>query len=67
LEEWDDKRAQRILLKKGDSFYIPPGNIYRLENHSGNQSCTIYWTIIKPMSSEGDEIQTDKTSENLAH
>ena len=27
--EWIDDRAQRILLKKGDSFYVPPGNIYR--------------------------------------
>ena len=47
--EWDDKTAQRQLLKKGDSFYVPAGNIYRLENHSQSKSCFIYWTIIKPL------------------
>jgi len=48
--EWRDDTAQRQLLKKGDSFYVPPGNIYRLENHSANQSCFIFWTIVKPLS-----------------
>ena len=47
--EWNDKTAQRQLLKKGDSFYVPSGNIYRLENHSQTKSCFIYWTIIKPL------------------
>lgn len=47
--EWNDKTAQRQLLKKGDSFYVPSGNIYRLENHSQSKSCFIYWTIIKPL------------------
>ena len=28
-EEWKDDIAQRILLRKGDSFFVPPGNIYR--------------------------------------
>ena len=32
--EWQDETAQRQLLNKGDSFFVPPGNIYRLENHS---------------------------------
>ena len=25
--EWDNSSAQRLLLKKGDSFYIPPGKL----------------------------------------
>jgi len=41
--------AQRQLLKKGDSFYVPPGNIYRLENHSEHKTCMIHWCIIKPL------------------
>jgi len=49
--EWRDATAQRQLLKKGDSFFVPPGNIYRLENHSANQSCFIFWTIVKPLTS----------------
>jgi hypothetical protein len=27
--DWNDEAAQRQLLRKGDSFYVPPGNIYR--------------------------------------
>jgi hypothetical protein len=49
LDEWEDSTAQRLLLKKGDSFYVPPGNIYRLENHSKVKSCFLFWTIIKPI------------------
>ena len=33
-EEWRDEIAQRVLLRQGDFFFVPPGNIYRLENHS---------------------------------
>lgn len=48
-EEWDDALAQRVLLSEGDAFHIPPGNIYRLENHSKDVGCKLYWTIIKPI------------------
>lgn len=51
VAEWSDKTAQRQLLKKGDSFYVPPGNIYRLENHSASRSAMLYWTIVKPIES----------------
>ena len=47
--EWRDPVAQRQLLKKGDSFYVPPGNIYRLENHSSSKAATVHWCIIKPL------------------
>ena len=47
--EWQDETAQRQLLNKGDSFFVPPGNIYRLENHSLSTACTIFWTIVKPI------------------
>ena len=49
IPQWDDATAQRQLLKKGDTFYVPAGNIYRLENHAKSKSCMIYWTIIKPL------------------
>ena len=29
VNEWVDSTAQRQLLKKGDSFCVPPGNFYR--------------------------------------
>lgn len=47
--EWNDATAERQLLRKGDSFYVPPGNIYRLENHSSVKTCIIYWFIVKPV------------------
>ena len=28
-EDWNEKLAQRVLLKQKDSFYVPPGNVYR--------------------------------------
>jgi centromere protein C len=51
-DTWQDELAQRTLLSKGDSFYIPPGNIYRLENHSKAKEASLCWTIIKPMDEE---------------
>lgn len=47
-----------MLLRKGDSFFIPPGNIYRLENHSNTKSAMLYWTIIKPVEEESVTVNT---------
>ena len=48
--------AQRFLLSSGDMFRIPPGNCYRLENHSKSTECYLTWTIIRPSGilEEGD-------------
>mmetsp|Transcript_20730 Transcript_20730/g.29791 ORF Transcript_20730/g.29791 Transcript_20730/m.29791 type:complete len:650 (+) Transcript_20730:96-2045(+) len=63
-EEWDDETAQRSLLNKGDFFFVPPGNIYRLENHSSSKSCMIYWTIIRPVEDpENEEDEETKTTD----
>merc|ERR1719487_1753383 len=53
-EEWVDETATRSLLCSGDFFHVPPGNIYRLENHSTSKTAMIYWTIVKPLST-GEE------------
>lgn len=45
--EFDPKTAQRYLLSKGDIFQIPPGNVYRIENHSRVEKANLFWTIIK--------------------
>ena len=47
-EELDPDHAQRFLLGPGDMFRVPPGNNYRLENHSTTTSCLLTWTIIRP-------------------
>lgn len=66
LDEWDDSKAQRILLKKGDCFFVPPANIYRLENH-GRNPCVIFWTIIKPVGAvEGDVAAAESNAEEIA-
>ena len=44
----DDESAQRFLLGPGDLFRVPPGNTYRLENHSTTKPCLLTWTIIRP-------------------
>jgi len=48
--ELDDETAQRFLLGPGDMFRVPPGNSYRLENHSDVTDCLLTWTIIRPRS-----------------
>lgn len=40
--------AIRFLLSPGDMFRIPPGNCYRLQNHSKTTECFMTWTIIRP-------------------
>lgn len=44
---WDPKHAERFLLSVGDNFLVPPGNSYRLENHSNSTECLLSWTIIR--------------------
>jgi centromere protein C len=41
--------ATRFLLGPGDVFCIPPGNCYRLQNHSKTTECMMSWTIIRPV------------------
>lgn len=43
------KNAQHVLLREGDIFYIPPGNTYRLENHSTKATAKLFWTIVRPL------------------
>ena len=46
--DWDAKTAERFLLAPGDNFMIPPGNSYRLRNHSATTESLLSWTIIRP-------------------
>jgi hypothetical protein len=48
-DAWIDGTAQRLLLSAGDSFYVPPGNIYRLENHSPTTTARLFWMIVYPV------------------
>jgi centromere protein C len=51
----EDDSAQRFLLGPGDLFRVPPGNTYRLENHSKTRSCLLTWTIIRPRNPPDQE------------
>jgi centromere protein C len=44
----DRDTAQRFFLGPGDLFRVPPGNCYRLHNHSRSHECLLTWTIIRP-------------------
>jgi hypothetical protein len=43
---WNSETAQRSLLSVGDQFLIPPGNCYRLENHSESTKAILSYTVI---------------------
>lgn len=58
--EFDPKTAQRYLLSKGDMFQIPPGNVYRIENHSKTDEARLFWTIIKCTSRAEQEQESDE-------
>jgi centromere protein C len=53
--KWDPKHAERFLLSVGDNFLVPPGNSYRLQNHSHSTECLLSWTIIRHNPSRGKE------------
>ena len=44
---FDGETAQRYLLSGGDQFFVPPYNVYRLENHSTLKEAKLFWAIIK--------------------
>jgi hypothetical protein len=44
---FDADTAQRYLLGSGDQFFVPPHNVYRLENHSEKKAAKLFWAIIK--------------------
>ena len=41
--------AQRFLLEPRSMFRVPPGNTYRLCNHSKTTEAFLTWTIIRPV------------------
>ena len=49
---FDPDTAQRYLLSPGDVFRIPPGNTYRLENHSKEKDAFLTWTIIRAVDTQ---------------
>lgn len=51
--ELDPETAQRFLLSPGDMFRVPPGNSYRLHNHSESEEALLTWTIIRPKEDGG--------------
>ena len=50
------------LLRKGDSFFVPPFNIYRLENHSKVDKVVLFWTIVKPLNQDHGEGEGEEGS-----
>jgi centromere protein C len=44
----DPMTAQRFLLEESDVFRIPPGNSYRIQNHSKTTVGFLTWTSIEP-------------------
>lgn len=42
------KFTTHFLLSPGDEFYVPPGNVYYVKNHSTSADCDLRFTILKP-------------------
>lgn len=70
----DPKTAQRFLLDPGDVFRVPPGNSYRIQNHSKKNECIMSWTIIRPThpeylekEEEDDDDETQVEEEESGH
>eukprot|EP01039_Chlorochromonas_danica_P007461 gene7461-8248_t len=55
-EDWDDQLAQRVLLSPGDSFYVPPGNMYRLQNHSVALAAQLFFVVVQPIEEPNEEV-----------
>ena len=58
---FDGATAQRFLLSAGDQFFVPPQNIYRLENHSTLKEAKLFWAIIKPVEAAPNEDESDSS------
>ena len=43
----DDDAAERFLLSEGDNILVPPGNSYRLKNHSKSTEAILSWTVVR--------------------
>ena len=43
----EDDTAERFLLSEGDNVLVPPGNSYRLKNHSKIADAILSWTVIR--------------------
>jgi len=44
---WEPSTAVRFMVSQGDQFFIPPGNTYRIQNHSESTEALLSWTIIR--------------------
>lgn len=44
---WDPSTAERFLVSQGDNFLVPPGNTYRVQNHSRTTEALLSWTIVR--------------------
>ncbi|CEG38210.1 Centromere protein C/Mif2/cnp3 [Plasmopara halstedii] len=54
------KYTTHFLLSPGDEFYVPPGNVYYVKNHSSSADCDLRFTILKPEShSVPDDNESD--------
>lgn len=59
-KQFDKKEVQRFMLSKNDQTLTPPGNSFKLKNHSLTNTATLYCTIIKVNG--GNEMETSSVS-----
>ena len=52
---YDPDSATHFLLSPGDHFYIPPKNVYRMQNYSKTHNIRLFFGILKPVSGPAEE------------
>ena len=61
-DTFNPSTAQRFLLNPGDLFRVPPGNSYRLCNHSKTTDVFLTWIIVRPAALAPPQAHGDDTS-----
>ena len=62
FEQFDPQDSQRFLLSSGDTFYVPTGNIYRLENLSETHECKLFFIRLFPAVAVATSVAATCTS-----
>jgi hypothetical protein len=63
IDVWDDETATRVLVCPGDSFYVPPFNRFRMENHSEVKVAKVHYILVKAVQQYQD-FPVEETSNN---
>jgi len=56
---WEPETAERFMVSQGDNFLVPPGNTYRIQNHSKTTEALLSWTIVRHNREIAEQLQQE--------